>query len=179
MMDEQIDRVDKNGRVIGIITRRGAYDKGFLHPAVNIILVNSKGEIYLQKRSAKKAAFPLYWDISASEHVMTGESFENAAKRGLFEELSVRSKVKLIRPKHIQRSKYEKNRELINENELVELYATVYNGKIKVDKTEVESGEFFQFSDLKNFNINNFTPWGLDEIKFIQENYQIIDELKR
>lgn len=178
-MDEKLDRVDRNGKVVGQITRGEAYKKGYLHPAVNIILINSKGQIYLQRRSSKKSVFPLYWDVSASEHVASGESFKKAARRGLLEELSVRSSVKLLRPKHIQRSRYEKSGEIIQENELVELFGAVYNGRIKIDKNEVDQGEFFSMDKLLNLMSEDFTPWGLDEIKFLLKHPESIDELVR
>lgn len=173
-MDEKLDRVNKDGKVIGQITRGEAYKKGYLHPAVNLILVDLRARIYLQKRSAYKSAFPLYWDISVSEHVASGENFEQAAKRGLFEELSVKSSVKLIRSKHVQMSKYKRNGELILENELVELYGIVYDGKIAIDRSEIESGHFFSVNELRKFNEENFTPWGLDEINFILKNSQLL-----
>src|SRR3989338_409954 len=102
---ELVDIVDKNGKVIGKATRSEVYKKGFLHPAVNILVINKKGQIFIQRRSSKKI-LPLYWDISASEHVKSGEDYKSAAIRGLQEELSITAQVKLLRKKHIQRNEY-------------------------------------------------------------------------
>lgn len=179
MDDELIDHVDKNGNVLRQITRGEAYQKGYLHPVVNILIVNSDGKIYLQRRSAKKSAFPFFWDISAAEHVASGESWQNAATRGLKEELSINTKLRLLRPKHIQKSKFEKNGKYIKEYELVEMYGGLYDGNIKIDKDEVLEGRFVTLDDLSNFDTGNFTPWGLDEVRFLLKNQQVIDLLKR
>ncbi len=102
---ETVDIVDKKGSVIGQATRSQVYKQGLLHPTVNIVVINKKGEIFIQQRSEKKI-LPLYWDISASEHIKSGEGYESAAIRGLDEELSITSPVKLLRSKHIQRNEY-------------------------------------------------------------------------
>lgn len=165
---ETIDIVDKDGKIIGSSTRDEAYERGLLHPAVNIIVFNLRGEVYIQQRSAEKNAFPLYWDISAAEHVKKGESFKSAAIRGLLEELSIRSReVKLIRSKHVQKSEYKRGDLLVKEYELVELYGVVHNGGIEIDPDEVTQGKFVKLDELRNFDESNFTPWGLDEIQHI------------
>jgi len=97
---ELIDIVDKTGKVTRQATRSEVYKKGLLHPAVNIVVINKKGQIFIQRRSSKKI-LPLYWDISASEHVKSGENYKSAAIRGLKEELSITASVKLLREKHI------------------------------------------------------------------------------
>lgn len=179
MPDEIVDIVDKNGKVIKKSTRSEACKKGLLHPAVNILVVNSHRKIFLQRRSVTKSAFPLFWDISASEHIGAGEGFKEAAVRGLGEELSIKSDVRLIRPKHIQKSEYKKGEDLIKEYELVELYCAYFDGEININREEVLEGKFVDIGEFKNFNENNFTPWGLDEIKYILKNPQIIDEKAR
>ena len=169
-MEEVIEIVNKNGKVVGKTTRQKAYKKGLLHLAVNMFVLNSKGQVYIQKRSASKSSFPLHWDISASEHVKPGETPKNAALRGLKEELSINTKIKLIRKKHIQKSIFKKNGKNIIENELVRLYLAKFNGKIKIDKNEVASGKFVSLKLLKTLiKKEPFTPWGLEEIQFLQK----------
>ncbi|MDO8573740.1 MAG: NUDIX domain-containing protein [Candidatus Daviesbacteria bacterium] len=159
---EVVDIVDKNGKVIGQATRSEVYKKGLLHPAVNIVVVNQKGQIFIQQRSSKKI-LPLYWDISASEHVKSGEDYKSAAIRGLKEELSIIAPVKLLREKHIQRNEYIKEQTCSIEYELVELYGVVYGGKIVIDKDEIAEGKFISFEKLCELIKNNqikFSPWG-------------------
>lgn len=90
-MDDQeiVDIVDKSNKVIGQASRSEAHKKGHIHRALSVLVLNSKGQILLQKRSANKSVHPLSWDLSTSEHVLTGESYEDAGVRSVREELGV------------------------------------------------------------------------------------------
>ena len=176
---EKVDCVDQTGKVIGKATRSQVYKQGLLHPAVNIVVINKEGQIFIQRRSPKKI-LPLYWDISASEHVKSGEDNKSAAIRGLKEELSITAPVKLLREKHIQRNEYITKDICFIENELVELYGVIYDGKIEVNQEEVSEGKYISFEELdkliKNSRIK-FSPWGLEEINYLLENPSVISEL--
>lgn len=174
---ETVDIVNKTGKVIGQTIRSQAYKEGLLHPAVNIIVINKKGQIFIQRRSPKKI-LPLYWDISASEHVKYGEDYKSAAIRGLKEELSIMAPVKLLRKKHLQRNEYIKGQTCFKEYELVEFYGAVYDGEIKINREEVIEGKFIFLDELNNLIKNNqikFSPWGLEEINYLLENPTVIN----
>lgn len=176
---EAVDIVDKIGKVIGKATRSQVYKEGLLHPAVSIIVVNKKGQIFIQRRSPKKI-LPLYWDISASEHVKSGESYRLAAIRGLQEELFITTSVKLLRKKHLQRNEHITKDICVIEYELVELYGVVYDGRIKINQDEVLEGQFVSFKKLNELIKKDqikFSPWGLDEINYLFNNPNIIFEL--
>lgn len=176
---EAVDIVNKNGEVIGKATRSQVYKEGLLHPAVSIIVVNKKGQIFIQRRSPKKI-LPLYWDISASEHVKSGEDYKSAALRGLEEELSIVASIKLLRNKHIQRNEHIIKDICIIEYELVELYGVIYNGNIEINQDEVAEGKFVSFQKLNELIKNDqikFSPWGLDELNYLFNNPSLISEL--
>ncbi len=63
-LDELLEVVDENNQVISKVTRGECYKKGLLHRAVNIFIYNSKGEVFLHKRSDKKLKYPSFWDLS-------------------------------------------------------------------------------------------------------------------
>lgn len=178
---EAVDIVDKTGKVIGKLTRSQVYKEGLLHPAVNIVVVNKKGQIFIQRRSPKKI-LPLYWDISASEHVKSGENYKSAAIRGLREELLIMAHVKLLRSKHIQRYEYITKDICLIEYELVELYGAIYDREIRINQEEVTEGQFISFDNLDELTKTDrikFSPWGLEEINYLLENPTIIAELIR
>jgi isopentenyldiphosphate isomerase len=60
-----------------------------MHRAVHILLFNSKGELFLQKRSMSKDEQPGKWDSSAAGHVDSGEAYVNCARREIAEELGI------------------------------------------------------------------------------------------
>ena len=84
---------NENGEPTGIIKERKAVHRdGDLHGAVHIWIIDKKQEklmVLLQKRSANKDSFPNCYDCSSAGHVSAGETFESAAIRELYEELSI------------------------------------------------------------------------------------------
>lgn len=176
-MTEYVDVIDESGTVVGKTTRNNAHSKALLHPTVKILLFNSKGEVLLQQRSRNKSMFPLCWDISVCEHIFSGESHTKAAKRGLLEELSVKTKIKLLRDDHIQISQCLVKKQTLIEYELVKLYGGFSEGKININEEEILDRMFVTIPKLKELIYKSkisFTPWGLDELLFLIRNYRKI-----
>lgn len=163
-LSEVLEVVDKNNRVIGTASRLECYKKGLLHRAVNVFVYNSKGQIFLQKRATKKR-FPNYWDLSCSEHVKVGESFEAAAKRGLKEELGIDTEVQELLPIHrIDNTDEDKSKKYLD-SELVVTFKVVFDGKMQLDPAEVAEGRFFNIEKLPN----PFTPWFLEDWELLNQ----------
>lgn len=160
-LSEILEIVDEKNRVAGKATRGECYKKGLLHRAVNIFIFNSKGEVFLHKRSEKKLKYPLFWDLSCSEHVKPGEGFEEAAKRGLKEELGIEVEVEEIIPLHRVDSVDENN--IHHDNELVVTFKVIYEGKMNYDSNEVAEGRFFNVNQLPQ----SVTPWFLVDWKLL------------
>ena len=89
MGDEFFDLVDERDEVIGRVTRRDAHARGLRHRAVHVLIFDSAGRVYLQKRSSGKDVAPGAWDSSCSGHVDAGEDHDAAAVRELCEELGL------------------------------------------------------------------------------------------
>jgi isopentenyl-diphosphate delta-isomerase type 1 len=89
MKEEIFDVVDERDQVIGQRTRREVHQLGLRHRAVHVLIFNSRGELFLQKRSMKKDCFPGTWDSSASGHLDAGETYDDCALREVKEELGL------------------------------------------------------------------------------------------
>ncbi|MGD0410790.1 MAG: 16S rRNA (adenine(1518)-N(6)/adenine(1519)-N(6))-dimethyltransferase RsmA [Verrucomicrobiota bacterium] len=87
MPDEVFDVVNDNDEVIGQLPRRIVHRDGHKHRAVHVLVFDSRGRIFLQKRSRSKDTFPGAWDSSASGHLESGEDYAACAVRELREEL--------------------------------------------------------------------------------------------
>ena len=88
--DELLDLVDKNDRVIGTIRRSEAYTKKIRDiRVVNAFIINSKGELWIPRRTAHKRSYPLCLDMSVGGHVESGEDYEATFERELKEELNL------------------------------------------------------------------------------------------
>lgn len=90
MSEETLDVVNDRDEVIGRRTRGEVHRLGLMHRAVHVLVFNSRGQVFLQKRSLKKDRQPGLWDSSASGHVDSGESYDACAVRELREEIGLR-----------------------------------------------------------------------------------------
>ena len=92
MTEELFDIYDENGNSLGISKPRSeVHTNGCWHRAVHIWILNSQGQLLIQKRAAIKQSHPDLWDISSAGHISAGESPEASAIRELEEELGVRA----------------------------------------------------------------------------------------
>ena len=92
MPEEIFDVVNERDEVIGRNTRREVHRLGLIHRAVHVLVFNSRGEVFLQKRSMKKDNNPGVWDSSASGHLDRGEDYDACAVRELREEIGLKLK---------------------------------------------------------------------------------------
>ena len=120
-MEEFLEVLDKDGRIISIAPRSIIHgNPSMLHRVVNKLVLNSKGEILLQKRSAHKDVAPGKCDTSVGGHVMPGEDIVSAAKREMNEELGIEANNLQFLYTYIHSNHYE--------SELVYTYWTVHEG---------------------------------------------------
>jgi 8-oxo-dGTP pyrophosphatase MutT (NUDIX family) len=84
--EEMVAVFDAAGRPAGALPRGQAKRAGLALGAVNVLLVNARGELLLQRRPADKEN-GARWDKSVGGHVDAGESFDHAAVREAGEEL--------------------------------------------------------------------------------------------
>lgn len=88
--DEYLDLVDENDNIVGKKRRSEVYAKKLSNfRVVNVFIVNSKGEIWIPRRTANKRVFPLCLDMSMGGHVESGETYEQTLKREMQEELNI------------------------------------------------------------------------------------------
>src|SRR6478672_13109465 len=90
MSEEVFDVVDEQDQVIGRERRSEVHRLNLRHRAVHVLVFNSQGEVFLQKRSMSKDTFPGAWDSSASGHLDCGEDYDACAIRELREEIGLR-----------------------------------------------------------------------------------------
>ena len=89
MPEEIFDVVNERDEVIGRQTRSEVHRLGLMHRAVHVLVFNSRGQVFLQKRSLLKDRQPGVWDSSASGHLDSGEAYDDCAIRELHEEIGL------------------------------------------------------------------------------------------
>ena len=87
--DELVDVVDEHDRVVRTVTRREMRAGRLRHRAVSIAVLSSDGRLLVHRRADTKDVWPGMWDLAAGGVVGAGESYEEAARRELAEELGV------------------------------------------------------------------------------------------
>lgn len=86
---EWVDVVDEHDSVVRVVTRAEMRHQRLLHRAVSIAVFGTDGRLLVHRRAATKDIWPSYWDIAAGGVVASGESYDDAARRELAEELGV------------------------------------------------------------------------------------------
>ncbi len=88
--DEFLDLVDQKDSVIGRERRSLVYAQRLSNfRVINAFIRNSKGELWIPRRTATKKMFPLCLDVSVGGHVESGETYEQAFKRETKEETNL------------------------------------------------------------------------------------------
>lgn len=86
---EWLDLVNEQDEVIGRVTRDEAWEKRLPVRGINAFLVNSRGELWVPRRTAHKRMFPNCLDMSVGGHVDSGEDYLSCFKREAQEELNL------------------------------------------------------------------------------------------
>ncbi|MDP1779673.1 MAG: NUDIX domain-containing protein [Anaerolineales bacterium] len=142
-MDELLDVVNDEDTVIGQEMRSTVHQLGLQHRGAHVFLFTKDGKMLVQKRSAERAACPSALDCSVSEHVKAGESYLDAAMRGMKEELGVTGIE--IHPLVTFRMNYG-----FNDNEISTLYEGVLDpDKVIFDPVEIEEVNYYSVDDLQ------------------------------
>lgn len=138
--DECLYVVDEDDNVIGWASRDECHRKGLIHRSVYVIVLNNSGEVFIQKRSMSKDLYPGLYACSASGHVDYGESYDEAARRELMEELGVDAQLKWM-------GKFKCFSE--TEREISALYLCRHNGPFKLNGNEISEGRFMSIEEIK------------------------------
>ncbi len=143
--DEKVDLVDEGDSVVGESTLGECVREGLLHRAVAVVVSRPGGKVLLQQRTRKDLWQPGMWTLSCTGHVRKGESYEDAARRELDEELGLRSGLASL-GKYLIPPIREGD---LTEYEWVSLFAASSDAPVRADPVEVESVEEFDDEGLR------------------------------
>lgn len=136
--DELLDVVDENDRVVRAEKRGIIHAQRLPHRAVHVLIFNTAGQVFLQRRAPTKDTFPDRWDSSCSGHVDTGEDYLESALRELGEELGIQG----AKPDFVELLfKLECCQQ--TGQEFVHVYRARYEGPFVLHPTEISRGDFF------------------------------------
>ncbi len=142
MQTEKVEVIDNNFNVLRVVPRSQAIKENLRHKIALIIVKNSKGQIYITQINRTKKTFPLKWATGAGGAVNVGETFDNAAKRELKEELGVAVPIKFL---------FDFDYESDINTYKAKVYLAIYDGKISPNKKECETGKWVSKEELERY----------------------------
>lgn len=139
--EEHFDVVNDLDEVVDCQPRQVVHKTGLKHRAVHVLIFNSKGQLFLQKRSMLKDCFPGTWDSSSSGHLDVGESYDDCAVREVGEELGCQLPMppqRLLRIEACQQTGQE----------FVWVYRAFAEGPFQLQPEEIETGGWFTLAEI-------------------------------
>ncbi len=175
---ELVDIVDENNKLTGQIEERWvAYEKGLWRRTVSCWIMNEKGEVLLQKRTANKIRNPNKWAKTGGQ-VEAKETVEEAIYREVKEELGIEIPKEQIKVVDIHKSDNKNRRFAYN-------FIFLVNYKINdyiLQKEEVAEVKYVTIEDIelaKKNNDSNYTFCNWDDEDFYREINLLKDKRKK
>ena len=85
----EVQLVDTQDNPNGSMEKLEAHEKGLLHRALSVLIINTNKEILLQRRALGKYHSPGLWTNTCCSHPYPGENPTEAANRRLKEEMGM------------------------------------------------------------------------------------------
>ena len=160
MKKTEVILVDNQDNPMGRMEKLEAHQKGLLHRAFSVFILNSKGEILLQKRASGKYHSPNLWTNACCSHPMPGEQTLQAAQRRLTEEMGFTCELKEI-DAFVYKTEFDNG---LIEHEFDHVLIGRYEGKISPNPDEVSEYRWVSISELNSLLSaleEEFTFWFL------------------
>jgi len=171
MAEKKVVLVDKYDNQIGLMPKMEAHQKGILHRAFSIFIINSQNQILLQKRSANKYHSAGLWTNTCCSHPREGENIIDAGSRRLHEEMGINTDLKVA-------FNFTYKAELENgliEHEYDYVLIGKFNGTPKLNKDEAEDWKWISIEEVRKDIIENqtdYTVWFVIAFEYFYKNFK-------
>ncbi len=158
MKEENVILVDREDRPIGLMPKLEAHQKGALHRAFSVFILNDRNEIMLQQRASEKYHSPLLWTNTCCSHQREGESNIEAGKRRLQEEMGFTTDLRELF-NFIYKAPFDNG---LTEHELDHVLIGSYNGEPDINPHEVGAWKWMAVDAVKQDMVENpddYTVW--------------------
>lgn len=158
MKEESVILVNELDEPIGLMGKLEAHEKGLLHRAFSVFILNGNNELMLQQRAAHKYHSPLLWTNTCCSHQRINETNIDAGKRRLFEEMGFHVELKEAF-NFIYKASFDNG---LTEHELDHVMIGYCNNEPVINKDEVEMWKWMSIESIKEDIVVNpdiYTVW--------------------
>ena len=147
---EIVTVVDDRNRVVANLPRHRVRSENLIHRATYIFVLDRRGRVLVQRRTAIKDMYPSYLDLAAGGIVAAGETYEACAEREAAEELGILD------------TRLDTKFDFYYEDErnrcFGRVFACVHEGPFTLQAEEVESVAFHDVDEIAAGAIAPVTP---------------------
>jgi len=159
-MREEVILVDENDNTIGTMEKMEVHEKGILHRAFSVFVLNNKNELLIQRRAESKYHSAGLWTNTCCSHQRIGESSIQAGQRRLFEEMGFRTSLQKLFS-FIYKTSFDNG---LIEHEFDHVLLGFSNDKPKINSSEVDDYKWVSL-ELLNEDLalrpEKYTAWFL------------------
>jgi isopentenyldiphosphate isomerase len=137
--EEFLDIVDDQDRVLSRAPRSRVLSDYHIHRAVMFFVFDEEERVFVNQRSETKDIYPGYWSIAFGGHVLSGESYDDAARREIREEVGLDVPARQI-------GGFQKR--TADERENVKVYGVTANRELVLYAEEIAQGQFMTLAEL-------------------------------
>jgi isopentenyl-diphosphate delta-isomerase len=157
--DELLITVTEQDEPLGPAPRGRCHDgAGILHRAFSVYLFDEAGRVLLQRRSAAKRLWPLFWSNSCCSHPRWGEPLDAAAHRRVKEELGVEVGLQRVF-RFVYRAAFGESG---SEHEACSVYVGRLSRPVSADEAEIAELRFASAAEVDAALASEaeaYTPW--------------------
>ena len=158
MKKENVVLVDRNDNPMGLMPKLEAHEKGVLHRAFSVFILNQKSQLMLQRRALDKYHSPGLWTNTCCSHPRESESNIEAGVRRLKEEMGFTTPL-MPMFSFIYKSKFDNG---LTEHEFDHVLLGYYDKQPFINKIEVSDWKWMSLDkiilEIKN-KPEDFTVW--------------------
>lgn len=158
--EELLVVVDEDDNILDYLPRKKVHQKKLLHRTICVVILNSKGEVVLQKRSMNQDTYPGMLGNAVGGHVTKGKGYDETAQREAFEELGLKVPLTFVK-KTIVEDKIHRT--------MTAIYKITCDGPFKKDLSEIDDIITLPVSELEKpeSNLYPVTKFILREVGLI------------
>ncbi len=171
---EYVVLVDSNDNELGTMEKMEAHEKGVLHRAFSLFIINDKGEMLIHQRAHSKYHSPGLWTNACCSHPRKDEDLRSAVVRRAQEELGID-----VEPDYLFNFTYKAGfSNGLTEHEFDHVFVAKYSADFEFNEDEVHAYKYVDLKTLLNdvaMNPSDYTPWFIIALpKFVEQCKELV-----